>query len=362
MASVIKIKRSSTGGSAPSSLEAGELAVNLFDRKLFVGNSTGVTAITADDATTTTKGVASFSSDNFAVSSGAVTIKDGGVVTAELANDAVTNAKLANDAVDSDQIADGAVDTVHIADSNITSAKLAAGAVTTAKIADAQITAAKVAATGLTANTLASNAVETAKINAKAVTTAKIADAAITAAKIAAGGIVANTIGNNSVALGTKTTGNYVATIAATANETSVSGSGSETATVTVGLADNVTIPNNLTVTGNTAVSGNITVDGNLTVEGSTTYISSSTVQVDDSQLKLSANNAADTVDTGVYAKYVVSGNSAVQFTGYFRDASDSGTFKFFTGLDVEPTTTVNTGDTGFSLAQVDAIIDGGTY
>ena len=312
MASVIKIKRSSTSGSTPSSLQAGELAVNLFDRKLFVGNSTGVTAITADDATTTTKGVASFSSDNFAVSSGAVTIKDGGVVTAELANDAVTGDKIADNAINSEHYTDGSIDTAHIAD--------------------------------------------------KQVTTDKIADAAITAAKIAAGGIVANTIGNNSVALGTKTTGNYVATIAATANETSVSGSGSETATVTVGLADNVTIPNNLTVTGNTAVSGNITVDGNLTVEGSTTYISSSTVQVDDSQLKLSANNAADTVDTGVYAKYVVSGNSAVQFTGYFRDASDSGTFKFFTGLDVEPTTTVNTGDTGFSLAQVDAIIDGGTY
>ena len=36
-------------------------------------------------------------SDNFAVSSGAVTIKDGGVVTAEIADDAVTTAKI-NDA------------------------------------------------------------------------------------------------------------------------------------------------------------------------------------------------------------------------------------------------------------------------
>ena len=108
-------------------------------------------------------------------------------------------------------------------------------------------------------------------------------------------------------------------------------------------------------------VSGDAHVDGNLTVEGAVTYISSSTVNVDDSMLKLSANNAADTVDTGVYGKYVVSGNSAVQYTGYFRDAT-TGHFNFYTGLDVEPTTTVDITDTGYTLAQLNAIIDGGTY
>ena len=49
-----------------------------------------------EDASTSNKGLARFSSDNFAVSSGAVTIKDGGVVTAEIADSAVTVAKLAN--------------------------------------------------------------------------------------------------------------------------------------------------------------------------------------------------------------------------------------------------------------------------
>lgn len=44
------------------------------------------------------------------------------------------------------------------------------------------------------------------------------------------------TIDADSVALGTDTTGNYVATVAGTANEVSVSGSGSETAAVTLSL------------------------------------------------------------------------------------------------------------------------------
>jgi len=66
------------------------------------GTSGGVT-INLADASTSAKGAASFSSDNFAVSSGAVTIKSGGVdlaaevtgvlPTANIADDAVTFAK-----------------------------------------------------------------------------------------------------------------------------------------------------------------------------------------------------------------------------------------------------------------------------
>lgn len=61
---------------------------------------------------------------------------------------------------------------------------------------------------------------------------------------------IATTI--SGVALGTGTTGNYVATVAGTANEIEVSGSGSETAAVTIGLPDDVTIGSDLTVTSNT--------------------------------------------------------------------------------------------------------------
>jgi sporulation protein YlmC with PRC-barrel domain len=65
-----------------------------------------------------------------------------------------------------------------------------------------------------------------------------------------AGISISTTIQANSVALATDTTGNYVSGISGTANEITVSGSGSENATVTIGLPDDVTIGDALSVTG----------------------------------------------------------------------------------------------------------------
>ena len=165
------------------------------------------------------------------------------------------------------------------------------------------------------------------------------------------------TIAADAVTLGTDTTGNYVATISATANETSVSGSGSETAAVTVGLADNVTIPVNLTVTGNTSVGGNLQVTGNLDVDGTLTYIDSTTVYFGDNLLLLANNNTTgDSVDFGFYGRYANSG--AIEYSGLARDATD-GVWKFFKGLTSDPSNTIT-----FPTppATIEAVIDGGTF
>ena len=96
--------------------DSGTIAIDLDSETLTIAGGSGIdtsatsntVTIAGEDATTSNKGVASFSSDNFAVSSGAVTIKDGGVVTAELADDAVTADKLADDAVVNASVASGA--------------------------------------------------------------------------------------------------------------------------------------------------------------------------------------------------------------------------------------------------------------
>lgn len=90
--------------------------------------------------------------------------------------------------------------------------------------------------------------------NAATATTATTADAWTTSRTITLGGDLSGsvslngsanvtltaTVAANSVALGTDTTGNYVATIAGTANRVTVSGSGSETAAVTLSLPQDI--------------------------------------------------------------------------------------------------------------------------
>lgn len=264
-------------------------------------------------------------------------------------------------------------------------------------------------------------------------------------------------IAANSVALGTDTTGNYVATVAGTANQVSVSGSGSEGGAVTVALTDDVTLVGDLTVGGNdikasggttsitlsgadvavagdltvtgndiksssatalslsgadvtvagdltvtgndikasggttaltmdganVAVAGdltvtgndikssggttaltlsgaNVTVAGNLTVSGTTTTVNSTTLTVTDPLVFVgNDNNATDAVDIGLFGMYDTSGSQDL-YSGIFRDASD-GKWKLFKDSQSAPTTTVNTGATGYTIATLVANLEGGT-
>ena len=129
-------------------------------------------------------------------------------------------------------------------------------------------------------------------------------------------------------------------TITGTANQTTVSRSNTD---FTIGLPNDITIPGNLTVNG-TVVTANV-----------------DSFVVEDPLIMLGTGNAADSVDLGFYGQYTSSGK---RFAGIYRDASDGGKFKFFTGLSggVEPTTFVNDAGSGYIMATIVAKIDGGTF
>lgn len=108
-----------------------------------------------------------------------------------------------------------------------------------------------------------------------------------------------------------------------------------------VGLTGNETIAGDKTFSGTTVFSGSVTFNG------TTTTVNSTTVTYDDSMLKLADGNAVDTLDLGWYGQYQPAATPL--YAGLFRDASDSGKFKLYSGLEVEPTTTVDTGGTGYT-------------
>ena len=100
---------------------------------------------------------------------------------------------------------------------------------------------------------------------------------------------ISTTIEPNSVALGTDTTGSYISTITGTAGEITVSGSGSESAAVTIGLPDDVTI------------AGDLTINGNLDVQGSINSISTTEVNIVDNKVVLNTNvTGAPSADAGL--------------------------------------------------------------
>ena len=180
MANTIQIKRhsSNTDTSAPSSLVSGELALSQAGKKLYVGrhnNSSvevfhlptlqditygngvsGTIASGSDDnsvtvavdvtdsnifGTTSAKGIAQFNSDNFAVSSGVVTIKDnGGILGTETTGSYVASLVAGTGITLSNNSGEGATPTVAIdTSSSPTVAGITAGNIKVGVTADGEI-------------------------------------------------------------------------------------------------------------------------------------------------------------------------------------------------------------------------------
>lgn len=136
-----------------------------------------------------------------------------------------------------------------------------------------------------------------------------------------------------------------ITTINGTANQIAASTVGN---TTTVGFTNDVTFPNN------------VVVSGNLTINGTATYVNTQSVSTKDPLIAVAnANTSSDAVDIGLYGEYYDTTDLRIEYTGIFRDASDAGKFKIFSGLVDEPTNVVNTSGTGYTVATLVANVEG---
>jgi len=175
---------------------------------------------------------------------------------------------------------------------------------------------------------------------------------------------------NTDVALGSQTSGAYVANLVAGTGIT-LSGLGNEGTTPTItnsGVVQLAGTANQIAVSGSTGsitlslpndvvINNNLTVTGDLLISGNAVTMNTATVLIEDPLIKLGNSNPSDSLDIGFFGEYVSSGT---KYAGLFRDASDTGKFKLFVDLTVNPTANV-VDTTSYTVATLVSNLTGGT-
>jgi hypothetical protein len=306
MASIIRIKRSTTPGSTPGSLQAGELAVNLADKKLFSSNGSaifeiGESALANTNAyiatraswtalTGTNTALRTLISDRLQVANAASTYETKSTANARLAN---TNAYIATRASWT------ALTGTNTALRTLISDRL------------------QVANAAATYETKATAGARLANTNAYIATRASWT--ALTGTNTALRTLISDRlqVANAAALYATKgyaASNTYV-------NNTFLKKTGAQNTSQSVNT--------------NVSFSANVHIDGKLTVTGGITSYFANNVSTSDNMIYLNANSTSSNPDLGFAGNY---NDGSYKHAGFFRDASDNGTFKVFDSYTLEQT------------------------